>query len=68
MSSLRSLVAIASILPGAIAASASCSSDLPLSCHNTTAISDTCCFIPSGQILQTQFWDTDPAAGPSGES
>jgi ribonuclease T2 len=37
-----------------------------LSCHNTTAVSNTCCFnAPGGQLLQTQFWDTDPATGPS---
>lgn len=36
-----------------------------LSCHNTTAVPNTCCFnYPGGQILQTQFWDTDPAVGP----
>ncbi|KAF4464393.1 ribonuclease t2 family [Fusarium albosuccineum] len=66
MASTRVLVSFAAVLPSVWAASsASCSSDLPLSCHNTTAVSDTCCFIPAGQILQTQFWDADPAAGPS---
>ena len=36
-----------------------------LSCHNTTA-ENTCCFnFPGGQVLQTQFWDTDPATGPA---
>lgn len=36
-----------------------------LSCHNTTAVQDLCCFnAPGGQLLQTQFWDTDPATGP----
>jgi len=30
-----------------------------LSCQNTTAVSDLCCFnAPGGQLLQTQFWDT----------
>lgn len=43
-----------------------CPTDLPLSCHNTTVIEDTCCFVPAGQLLQTQFWDTEPATGPSG--
>ena len=44
----------------------SCPSDSPLSCHNTTAAPDSCCFIyPGGQLLQTQFWDTDPAVGPT---
>ncbi|KZF24714.1 ribonuclease T2 [Xylona heveae TC161] len=37
-----------------------------LSCHNTTAVSNTCCFnAPGGQLLQTQFWDTSPSTGPS---
>jgi len=37
-----------------------------LSCHNTTAVQDTCCFnAPGGQLLQTQFWDTSPATGPA---
>ncbi|KUJ21753.1 ribonuclease T2 [Mollisia scopiformis] len=37
-----------------------------LSCHNTTAVADTCCFnAPGGQLLQTQFWDTSPSTGPS---
>jgi hypothetical protein len=45
----------------------SCPSDLPLSCQNTTVVEDTCCFITAGQLLLTQFWDTDPATGPSGE-
>ena len=38
-----------------------------LSCHNTTALmGNTCCLnSPGGQLLQTQFWDTDPATGPA---
>ncbi|KAI0876263.1 ribonuclease t2 [Hypoxylon argillaceum] len=44
----------------------SCSADLPLSCSNTTAVQDLCCFnYPGGDILLTQFWDTDPSTGPS---
>ena len=36
------------------------------SCQNTTAVSNTCCFnSPGGLLLQTQFWDTDPATGPT---
>jgi ribonuclease T2 len=36
-----------------------------LSCHNTTAVENLCCFnAPGGQILQTQFWDASPATGP----
>ena len=37
-----------------------------LSCHNTTAVDNLCCFnAPGGSLLQTQFWDTNPASGPS---
>ena len=44
----------------------SCPSDSPLSCHNSTVAPDSCCFIyPGGQLLQTQFWDADPAVGPA---
>ena len=40
--------------------------DVPLSCHNKTAVANTCCFnTPGGVLLQTQFWDTDPATGPA---
>jgi ribonuclease T2 len=43
----------------------SCPSDAPVSCHNSTAAADSCCFIyPGGQLLQTQFWDYSPAIGP----
>ncbi|PSS28360.1 hypothetical protein M430DRAFT_91574 [Amorphotheca resinae ATCC 22711] len=51
--------------PGFLSSAPSCPSDSPLSCHNTTAAPDSCCFIyPGGQLLQTQFWDTSPAIGP----
>ena len=37
-----------------------------LSCHNTTAVANTCCFnAPGGLLQQTQFWDTSPATGPT---
>ncbi|RFU34240.1 hypothetical protein B7463_g2081, partial [Scytalidium lignicola] len=37
-----------------------------LSCQNVTQVQDLCCFnAPGGQLLQTQFWDTDPSTGPS---
>lgn len=40
-------------------------SSLPLSCENTTTV-DTCCVnYPGGDLLQTQFWDTDPSTGPA---
>nr|POE48895.1 ribonuclease t2-like [Quercus suber] len=46
-------------------ASASCPSNGQLSCHNTTAQSNLCCFnAPGGALLQTQFWDTNPQTGP----
>lgn len=62
-------ILFASTLVGAaFAGPKTCSSDVPLSCHNTTAVEDTCCFIPSGQLLLTQFWDTNPATGPDGNS
>jgi len=36
-----------------------------LSCHNKTIVENLCCFnAPGGQLLQTQFWDTQPATGP----
>ncbi|KAF2011685.1 ribonuclease T2 [Aaosphaeria arxii CBS 175.79] len=36
-----------------------------LSCHNTTVVENLCCFnAPGGQLLLTQFWDTDPVTGP----
>jgi len=29
-------------------------------------VADTCCFnSPGGQLLLTQFWDTDPETGPT---
>jgi len=37
----------------------------PLSCHNTTTVENTCCFETGGQVLQVQFWDTNPATGPA---
>lgn len=46
-------------------ASATCNSP-QLSCQNTTAQSDLCCFnSPGGALLLTQFWDTDPVVGPA---
>ncbi|KIM47509.1 hypothetical protein M413DRAFT_201759 [Hebeloma cylindrosporum] len=46
--------------------SSGCSTTGPQSCHNTTVVSDLCCFeAPGGLLLQTQFWDTNPSTGPS---
>ncbi|KAL8670377.1 MAG: hypothetical protein Q9168_005082 [Polycauliona sp. 1 TL-2023] len=65
--------AFASSIPAALIASttvlagspASCP-NTPLSCHNSTAVADTCCFnAPGGLLLQTQFWDTNPPTGPT---
>ncbi|SCU89462.1 LAFA_0E18228g1_1 [Lachancea sp. 'fantastica'] len=62
-SSLSSLDLFGSLL-GDSSSSASCPSDLPLTCSNHTAIVDTCCFeYPGGIMLQTQFWDYTPPRG-----
>ncbi|KAI6779192.1 uncharacterized protein J7T54_000338 [Emericellopsis cladophorae] len=43
-----------------------CPADAPLSCHANGDYKDTCCFnSPGGQLLLTQFWDTDPSTGPA---
>ncbi|KAK7981733.1 ribonuclease T2-like protein [Apiospora saccharicola] len=63
----RYLLVEASLAVGAVmaAGSKSCPVDSPLSCQNSTAVADTCCFnAPGGQILMTQFWDTHPVTGP----
>ena len=37
-----------------------------VSCQANYHGQDTCCFnYPGGQMLQTQFWDADPAIGPA---
>ncbi|TCD64320.1 ribonuclease T2-like [Steccherinum ochraceum] len=46
--------------------SSGCSTSGQASCHNTSHVSDLCCFeSPGGLLLQTQFWDTNPTTGPS---
>lgn len=72
MPSLRDFVKAATgaglLASSAVATPKSCpvTSSTPLSCQNTTAVADLCCFnAPGGQLLQTQFWDTDPATGPT---
>ncbi|KAG9248957.1 ribonuclease-like protein T2 [Calycina marina] len=58
----RGLTSFAAVAAGV---SKTCSSP-QLSCQNTTAVADLCCFnAPGGQLLQTQFWDTSPSTGPS---
>ncbi|KAJ7823696.1 ribonuclease [Mycena olivaceomarginata] len=43
-----------------------CSTTGPVSCSNTSSVSDLCCFeSPGGLLLQTQFWDTSPPTGPN---
>ncbi|MCJ1326132.1 ribonuclease T2-like [Thelotrema lepadinum] len=59
---------IALLAQGVYGQSESCpvTSSTVQSCQNTTKVANTCCFnSPGGQLLQTQFWDDDPATGPS---
>ncbi|KAF8910107.1 ribonuclease [Gymnopilus junonius] len=45
--------------------SSGCSTSGAASCHNTSSVSNLCCFeSPGGLLLQTQFWDTNPSTGP----
>jgi ribonuclease T2 len=54
------------LFPRTSTISSGCSTTGPASCHNTTAVSNLCCFeAPGGLLLQTQFWDTSPSTGPS---
>ncbi|GAB7356360.1 hypothetical protein MBLNU459_g7147t1 [Dothideomycetes sp. NU459] len=51
---------------GFISDAPTCPGDLPISCHNDSIVENLCCFnAPGGQMLQTQFWDTNPPTGPS---
>ncbi|KAI5308559.1 ribonuclease T2-like, partial [Ascosphaera atra] len=53
------------ILPSDLGNPRSCPVDSPLSCHAKSGNLDTCCLnSPGGLLMQTQFWDTDPVAGP----
>ncbi|KAL3423835.1 Ribonuclease T2 [Phlyctema vagabunda] len=68
MASFLSQLLVSSLLlaPAAALGTAKTCSNPQLSCRNTTVVSDLCCFnAPGGQLLQTQFWDTSPATGPS---
>lgn len=66
MSARIILAGAALVIGSSWAASLTCPSDAPLSCHNTTSYEDTCCLsAPGGQILLTQFWDTAPSTGPA---
>ncbi len=43
----------------------SCPSDIPFSCSIGSDTINTCCYeSPGGLLLQTQFWDYNPATGP----
>lgn len=53
-------------MPRALLAASETCNNPQLSCHNTTAVQNLCCFnAPGGSLLQTQFWDTNPASGPA---
>lgn len=68
MPSFKSTFGIAAAQIALVAAGSppSCPSNGQLSCQNTTAVANTCCFnAPGGQLLQTQFWDTNPSTGPT---
>lgn len=67
MTSLRTLAPLAALLGTAVADPKTCPGDLPMSCQNETIIEDTCCFVSAGQVVLTQFWDAEPATGPSGK-
>jgi ribonuclease T2 len=48
-----------------LAASSAVCHRTQISCRNTTEVENLCCFLsPGGLVLQTQFWDFDPATGP----
>ncbi|KAI1092290.1 ribonuclease M [Rostrohypoxylon terebratum] len=70
MASLRSLTAgsltVLGLTRGVLGGDPkTCANTNELSCHNSTTVADLCCFnYPGGSLLQTQFWDTDPAVGP----
>ena len=54
------------LAPQALGGSPPTCTNSQLSCQNTTAVTDTCCFnAPGGLFLLTQFWDTNPPTGPS---
>ncbi|KAF5368614.1 hypothetical protein D9758_002208 [Tetrapyrgos nigripes] len=49
-----------------VSISSSCGVSGQTSCHNTSAVSNLCCFeAPGGLLLQTQFWDSEPSTGPT---
>lgn len=69
---MASIIASLVVLPlalgsGLAGTGASCKAPLQLSCSNTTAVANTCCFnAPGGQLVQTQFWDAGSSStGPT---
>lgn len=64
LSQLTTIQLAMTFLHTADAASYNCN-DTQLSCHNTTVATNLCCInAPGGQLLQTQFWDSNPSNGP----
>jgi ribonuclease T2 len=60
----RALLVALLAIAGARAGSPVTCPNPQLSCQNTTAVSNLCCFnAPGGQLVQTQFWDTSPSTG-----
>jgi ribonuclease T2 len=56
--------ALAAVLPLTIAGTPETCTNTQLSCSGSST--NTCCFnTPGGLFQQVQFWDTDPATGPS---
>ncbi|EZF23968.1 hypothetical protein H112_03444 [Trichophyton rubrum D6] len=59
------MLAASQLFSGVRADGPTCPPGGEVSCHNSGPVQDTCCFnTPGGLILQTQFWDADPATGP----
>ncbi|MCJ1354993.1 MAG: ribonuclease T2-like [Icmadophila ericetorum] len=67
LSSIAKLALGAAVFSTAVSATGSETCTNPkLSCHTTPIPTNTCCYVtPGGQLLQTQFWDTDPVTGPT---
>ncbi|KAM5465623.1 Ribonuclease T2 precursor (RNase T2) [Microsporum audouinii] len=64
-SAVAVVLAASQLISGVYADGPSCPPGGQVSCHNSGPVEDTCCFnTPGGLILQTQFWDADPATGP----
>ncbi|KAL9034893.1 MAG: hypothetical protein Q9214_006836 [Letrouitia sp. 1 TL-2023] len=65
-SSAKSFVGSVALSSLALGGAPPTCSDTQTSCQNSTAVGNLCCFnAPGGQLLQTQFWDTNPPTGPN---